>query len=191
MDAWPTEADQALRREKPVAACLFLLQAGGLALFYLTQHPWALGLPLLLTLLALCHYDLRVMLLPDVLTLPLICTGFLAASLPDAGGGPPLAERLAGAAAGYGGLFLINAAYRLWRGRDGLGMGDAKLLAAAGAWLGILALPFLLLIASAAGLFAGIGLAVARRQGMGQLMIPFGPFIAFAFFLLWLWPFPL
>ncbi|MCH8686333.1 prepilin peptidase [Pedomonas mirosovicensis] len=193
MDAGQTEEDQAdywRRGERLIAAALLLLHLAGLAVFHATGQPWALGLPLLLTLLALSLYDLRYMLLPDVMTLPLIGIGLAAAFLAAAPNGPQPWGHLAGAAIGYGVLYLVNAAYRAWRGRDGLGLGDAKLLAAAGAWLGIFALPFLLLLASAAGLLAGIGLAVARRQKMGALMLPFGPFIAFAFFLLWLFPLP-
>ena len=191
MDAGQTDNDEAdawLRYERPIAAALVLLQLAGLAAFHATAQPWALGVPLLFALLALSLYDLRYLLLPDMMTLPLIGTGLAASLLSALHDGPPLWERLAGAVAGYGALYLLNAAYRARRGRDGLGLGDAKLLAAAGAWLGIFALPFLLLVASAAGLAVGLGAALARRRPVGSLMLPFGPFIALAFFLLWLVP---
>ena len=109
-------------------------------------------------LLALALIDLRAWRLPDVLTLPLIAAGLAAAAL----GLLPavdLLHALAGAAVGYLALAGIGWAYRRLRGRDGLGLGDAKLLAAAGAWLGVESLPWLVLIAA----LLGLALALAAR----------------------------
>src|SRR5215469_3279545 len=106
------------------------------------------------TLLALAWIDVRSFILPDVLTLPLLLTGLGVASLtsPD-----KVFWHALGAAAGYLSLYGVNALYRALRGRDGLGLGDAKLLAAVGAWMGIGALSWVVLLAAAAGLaFAAV-----------------------------------
>lgn len=135
------------------------------------------------TLLTLAAIDLAEQILPDVLTLPLLGAG-LAATLwrtPDA-----LLDHLIGAALGFLALVALNRLYRAIRGRDGLGLGDAKLLAAAGAWLGWAALPEVLLAAALAGL---AGALVASWQGVAlgaQSRIPFGPCLALGFWLCWL-----
>ena len=97
-----------------------------------TQSVW-LDCLLGWTLLALAWIDWKHMVLPDVLTLPLILAGFGATLLdaPEA-----ISEHAAAAVAGYGAFRAIEIGYRRLRGREGLGQGDAKLLAAAGAWLG-------------------------------------------------------
>ena len=78
-------------------------------------------------------------------------------------------------------------AYRRLRGRDGLGGGDAKLIAAAGAWCGLAALPFVVLGSAVLGLLAALGLAVTRADMTSRTQIPFGPCIALAFWLAWLY----
>lgn len=134
-------------------------------------------------LLALALIDLRSWRLPDVLTLPLIALGLAAAWFglaPEVG----LLDALLGAAAGYLALAGIAWLYRRLRGREGLGLGDAKLLAAAGAWLGPAALPWVILLAAPIGLV----LALARRTPLrGDSAVPFGPPLALAFWLLFLW----
>lgn len=111
----------------------------------------ALAATLLLgvTLTAIAVIDAREMRVPDYLSLPLIVGGllFMAFTVPAA-----LFWHAAGAAAGYLLIWGLAAAFRTLRGREGIGMGDAKLLAAGGAWAGLLALPSILLAASAAGL---------------------------------------
>jgi leader peptidase (prepilin peptidase)/N-methyltransferase len=77
-------------------------------------------------------------------------------------------------------------AYRRLRGRDGLGGGDAKLIAAAGAWCGLEALPFVVLGSAVAGLLAALVLALAGRGVTSRTQIAFGPCIAVAFWLAWL-----
>ena len=74
-------------------------------------------------------------------------------------------------------------AYRRLRGRDGLGGGDAKLIAAAGAWCGLAALPFVVLGSALLGLLAALGLALTGRTMTSTTRIPFGPCIALAFWL--------
>ena len=134
-------------------------------------------------LLALALIDLRSWRLPDVLTLPLVIVGLVAAWL-DFLPGTGLARAIAGAVLGYVALAGIAWVYRRLRHREGLGLGDAKLLAAAGAWLGPLDLPWVLVLAAPLGL----GLALVRsRQLRGDTAVPFGPPLALAFWLLFLW----
>jgi leader peptidase (prepilin peptidase) / N-methyltransferase len=134
-------------------------------------------------LLALAWIDWEHLLLPDAITLPLAPAG-LAAALwlaPEA-----LAARAAGAVLGYGAFRGFAWAYRRLRGREGLGQGDAKLLAAAGAWLGWEALPAVLLLAALVGLALAGALAL-RRGGLDPgARLPFGPCLALAFWLCWL-----
>jgi leader peptidase (prepilin peptidase)/N-methyltransferase len=136
------------------------------------------------TLLTLAWIDLRTMLLPDVLTLPLLAVGLLETALatPDA-----LADHLLAAAFGYLSLTALAWSWRRFRGRDGLGMGDAKLLAAIGTWIGLSALPFALLLAACAGLAAAGAAALMGRRVTTATPIPFGPFLALAAWLLWLY----
>ena len=113
-------------------------------------------------LLLIALLDLEHQWLPDRLTLPLIPLGLAAAW---AGFGPPLIERAAGAAIGWAVLFLIAMLYRQARGREGMGGGDPKLLAAIGAWVGAFQLPFILLGAGRARAGGGAADARARRGG--------------------------
>ena len=134
-------------------------------------------------LLALGWIDAEHLLLPDLLTLPLILGGLAAAWLLE---WPPVVDCAAGAAAGYVGFRLLAFLYRRLRGRDGLGAGDAKLLAAAGAWLGWQALGDVILGAA----LVGILWTVARRRPTTDLpadpddpgpgAVPFGPALALA-----------
>jgi len=135
-------------------------------------------------LLALAATDIREGLLPDALTLPLAAAGLALAAIatPD-----ELTERGLGAVAGYAVLAATREIYRRLRRRDGLGLGDAKLLAAGGAWLGWEALPSVLLLACVvtlgwvllAGWWRG-NLALDRR-------IPFGPGLCLGIWLIWLY----
>lgn len=127
--------------------------------------------------------DIDRFILPDVLTLGLVVVG-LGAAL---NAGLPTAQaRIIGAAAGYGSLALLAAVYRRLRGRSGLGMGDAKLLAVAGAWLGWTALPAVLLMSSLSCLALVGAQAMVRRGKLPSGAIPFGPYIAGSMWLLFL-----
>jgi leader peptidase (prepilin peptidase) / N-methyltransferase len=132
------------------------------------------------TLLALAWIDWTDFLLPDVLTLPLVLAG-LASTLtfdPDA-----LTDHCLAAILAYLSFRGMAAAYRWLRGRDGLGGGDAKLLAGAGAWCGLAALPLVVLGSALLGLLAALGLALMGRSMTSTTRIPFGPCIALAFWL--------
>jgi leader peptidase (prepilin peptidase) / N-methyltransferase len=137
------------------------------------------------SLLALAWIDARHWLLPDLLTLPLVIAGLVAALALAPG---ELASRALGAAGGY--VFFRGLAflYRRLRGRDGLGQGDAKLLAAAGAWVGAAALPQVILIAAFAGLCAAGVMRIAGVRLEASSALPFGPFLALAIWVVWLLP---
>jgi leader peptidase (prepilin peptidase)/N-methyltransferase len=121
--------------------------------------------------------------LPDRLTLPLTAAGIAVAW---GGVGPGLEERLFGAATGYLALELIRIAYRAARGREGLGGGDPKMLAAIGAWLGWASLPFVLLGAGLIGL-AVVGAMRVRGQTVAATdRLPLGTLMALAAWPVWL-----
>jgi leader peptidase (prepilin peptidase)/N-methyltransferase len=121
--------------------------------------------------------------LPDRLTLPLIPAGLAVAW---AGVGPGLDERLFGAVAGYLILELIRIGYRLSRGREGLGGGDPKMLAAIGAWLGWASLPFVLLTAGLIGLAAVAAMRLRGKTVAATDRLPLGTLMALAAWPLWL-----
>ncbi len=127
------------------------------------------------TLVALAFIDLDTSFLPDDLTLPLIWAGIVAAAL----GWIPvtLTASVAGAVIGYLSLWFVFHAYRLIRGKEGMGAGDFKLLAALGAWMGWQAIPSIILLSSAVGAIVGISLIVFRRHDR-EVPIPFGPYLA-------------
>lgn len=131
------------------------------------------GLLLGVTLLALVAIDLHTLRLPDVLTLPL-CAAGLALAL--AGITLPARDALLGAGIGYASIAGIAHFYRWLRGRDGMGLGDAKLLAAGGAWVGWQGLPMVVLIAA----LGTLAVVVVRTRGRpaGTLAVPFGPGLA-------------
>ncbi|AUX73668.1 prepilin peptidase [Erwinia pyrifoliae] len=133
-------------------------------------------------LLALVLIDAEHQLLPDALTLPLLWLG-LSVNLLEWLPHLTLAAAVSGAIAGYLSLALLAQGYRLLSGKDALGLGDAKLLAALGAWLGWQPLPLLLLLASVSGIiWVLLGRLLFRRSLNAPL--PFGPFLAAAGLLL-------
>ena len=169
---------------------LFLLPALG--------FTWAL--------LALTFIDFDTQLLPDSITLPLLWAGLLVNAMSAFGLGPAagpilvhglasgspmtvvdavaglftrLPDAVLGAAVGYVSLWAVNAGYRKLRGRDGMGGGDFKLLAALGAWFGWLALPWVVICSAGVGIVLGLGLRLSGGLKAGQ-PIPFGPFLALA-----------
>jgi leader peptidase (prepilin peptidase)/N-methyltransferase len=123
--------------------------------------------------------DLRTYRIPDWLSLPLVACGLAWAALAQPDRWPAHAI---GAAAGYASLAAFGELYFRLRGRDGLGLGDAKLFAAGGAWLGWQALPLVLALAAVAGLV--FALATGRRGRHAR--IAFGPWLALGIWLAWL-----
>ncbi|WP_188073210.1 prepilin peptidase [Sphingobium jiangsuense] len=140
--------------------------------------PQALGWMVLgWGLLALAVLDARHYWLPDALTLPLALLGFAVAPWIT---GVGLKEALVGAALGYGVLLALSLGYRAARGRDGLGLGDAKLLGALGAWFGWQALPFILLASSLLALAWVLLRALSGYAIDRTTRIAFGTFLCIA-----------
>jgi len=141
-------------------------------------------------LIALAMIDLDHQLLPDAITLPLLWLG-LALSLwasPASPGAlfPYPREAIAGALAGYLSLWSIYKLFKLVTGKEGMGYGDFKLLAALGAWLGWQMLPVVILMSAAVGAAVGIGLVAFTRHAR-ETPIPFGPYLAAAGFVATIW----
>jgi leader peptidase (prepilin peptidase)/N-methyltransferase len=133
------------------------------------------------TLLTLSAIDWRTGFLPDILTLPLTAAGLAAAWFFDAHN---IWDHVIGAAAGFIGFAALAALYRWLRGRDGLGLGDAKLLAASGAWLGWIALPSVILFAA----LLGLAFVLLHRKPLDVASrIAFGPVLALATWIVWLY----
>jgi len=155
-------------------------------LFFHAGAPTLPSLLLFFNLWVLACYDLTSFRLPNLLTLTLFITGamYVATS-------PSLFiwDHVIGAAVGLVFFPAVNAIYKLVRGRDGIGIGDAKLLAGIGMWLGWALLPPVLLMASIAGLVYGGGLALASKQPVATSKIPFGPFLCLGAWMAWLYLF--
>jgi len=130
-------------------------------------------------LIALTFIDADTTLLPDSLTLPLLWVGLL---LNIGGTFVPLSEAVIGAASGYLVLWTIYWVFKLVTGKEGMGYGDFKLLAALGAWFGWKMLLPILLLSSVVGATVGIILLVLARRGR-DIPIPFGPYLAAAGFI--------
>jgi leader peptidase (prepilin peptidase)/N-methyltransferase len=127
-------------------------------------------------MIALMFIDLDTYYLPDSITLPLLWTGLLInlnGVFTDVG------SAVAGAAAGYLSLWAVFWLYKLATGKDGMGYGDFKLLAAIGAWLGWKMLPLVILLSSFVGAAVGLALIALMRREHGK-PIPFGPYLAVA-----------
>ena len=126
------------------------------------------------TLIALAGIDWDTTLLPDNMTLPLLWAGLVAAA---AGWTIPLADALWGAVAGYLSLWSVYWLFKLTTGKEGMGFGDFKLLAALGAWLGLQMILPIVLAASMIGAVVGIAMKLSQALREGRY-VPFGPFLA-------------
>lgn len=148
----------------------FSIAAAGALLF-----SWAL--------IALIFIDIDHQLLPDTITLPLLWLGLLFnlfAAFTD------IHSAVIGAIAGYLSLWLVYHGFRLVTGKEGMGYGDFKLLAALGAWMGWQVLPMIILLSSLVGAVVGISLILLKKQAR-ENPIPFGPFLAAAGWLALIW----
>ena len=137
------------------------------------------------TLLALSAIDAERRILPDLLTLPLAPAGLAVVWMidPDA-----IVSHAAGAVVGYAVFEAVRFLYRRLRGREGLGQGDSKLLAAGGVWVGAIGLPTVVLYGS----LAALAWILVRRAWTGGTVtavteLPFGPFLALGIWLVWLY----
>lgn len=150
----------------------------GLCVLHVFGYEWPTLSLLLYTssLIALGCIDMETQLLPDEITVPLLWGGLLTALAFDH---VSPADSIVGAVVGYLALWVVYWGFRLLTGREGMGHGDFKLLAALGAWLGWQALPAVVLIASLTGLLYA-AIAILRRSIRRDQPIPFGPFLAAA-----------
>jgi leader peptidase (prepilin peptidase)/N-methyltransferase len=133
---------------------------------------------LLWSLIALTFIDFDTQLLPDNITLPLAWAGLLA-NVAGWVPGVSLRDAVIGAVAGYLALWAVYWLFKLIRGKEGMGYGDFKLLAALGAWLGWQMLPLIVLLSSVVGAVIGIGLVVFKGRDH-QIPLAFGPYLAIA-----------
>jgi leader peptidase (prepilin peptidase)/N-methyltransferase len=129
-------------------------------------------------LLAAAVIDLKTTLLPDILTIPLMWLGLLLALL-GVGSALSLQAAVIGAMVGYLALWSVYWAFKLATGREGMGYGDFKLLAALGAWLGWQQLPLVLVLSAGVGAVVGVAMVLFLRHDK-RIPIPFGPYLASA-----------
>jgi len=160
----------------PIVEALTALLSALVAWKFGLTPQTALGLVFTWTLIALTFIDADTTLLPDDLTLPLLWLGLLANVF---GLFVPLKDAVLGAAAGYLVLWCIYWLFKLTTGKEGMGYGDFKLLAALGAWMGWKALLPIVLLSSLVGAVVGIALILLARRGR-EIPIPFGPYLAAA-----------
>jgi leader peptidase (prepilin peptidase)/N-methyltransferase len=174
-----------LAGRRPPAWMLILADLAVAALALRFSAGWALSASLGLgfALVLLCATDILILRLPDLITYPLGLAGLVA--------GPrllhaPLLDHALGAAIGFTAFAAVGWAYVRLRGREGLGLGDAKLCGVAGAWLGWVALPSLVVLACGAGLaWVGVRLLREGRQALAGAL-PFGAPLSLALWTLWL-----
>lgn len=176
------------RRSIPLAAPVALEALAGAwsGIRFLDPTLMLASLALSAGLLTLALVDMAVLRLPNMITLPLAGLGLLVAFLDTL----DLWSRFVGAGVGYFAFAALALVYRRARGRDGLGMGDAKLLAAAGAWLGWRALPATVMIACGLA-FAWTGVCWVRSGRVGLTEpLPFGAPLALGVWAVWIWDAP-
>lgn len=148
---------------------------------------WSCVAALLFTwcLIAATVIDIDHQLLPDNITLPLLWLGLILAMTPY-GTGVSVTDAVIGAAAGYLSLWSIYQIFKLLTGREGMGYGDFKLLAAIGAWLGWQKLLTVVILSSMAGAVLGIGMAIFAGRDK-NIPMSFGPYLAIAGFIALIW----
>lgn len=172
-----------ISRRYPIIEAITGLLSGVVAFHF--GFDWACFGALILTwsLIALTCIDFDHQLLPDSITLPILWFGIffnLFDTYVD------LQSSVIGAMAGYLSLWLVYHGFKLATGKEGMGYGDFKLLAALGAWLGWSLLPSIILLSSLVGAVVGISLLIFRQQHR-DIPIPFGPYLAAAGWLALIW----
>ncbi|WP_371325523.1 A24 family peptidase [Dechloromonas sp. ZY10] len=167
---------QSISLRYPLVELLTAALSAGAAWHFGPSWQTVGALALLWALVALTMIDLDTQLLPDSITLPLLWLGLL---INLHGHFVSLEAAVIGAVAGYLALWSVFWLFKLATGKEGMGYGDFKLLAALGAWLGWSMLPTIVLLSSLVGACVGIGLIVFARHGR-NVPIPFGPYLAAA-----------
>jgi leader peptidase (prepilin peptidase)/N-methyltransferase len=152
--------------------------------------PWPAqapaGIALTGALIALTFIDIDEQLLPDSITLPLLWAGLAFNLLAGEHAFVSLQDAVIGAIAGYLSLWTVYWVFKLVTGKEGMGYGDFKLLAALGAWLGWQMLPLIILLSAAVGAIIGIAMILLLGRDR-QIPIPFGPYLAAAGWIALLW----
>ena len=172
-----------ISKRYPIIEALCGLLTAAVAWHFGLTWQCAAAAALTWSLLTLAVIDFDTQLLPDDITLPLVWAGLLLA-LGDVF--IPLKDAVIGAAAGYLVLWSVYWIFKLVTGREGMGYGDFKLLAALGAWLGWQAIPQIILLSSLTGAIFGIVMIIFRGRDR-QIPMPFGPYLAAAGWLALMW----
>lgn len=148
-----------------------------LALFikFALSYQYFLYLLFTLLLIIISFIDLSHKIIPNILSYPGIALGFASSFLP---GHVTYTDSLIGIVAGYSSLLLVELVFKFLTGREGMGRGDAKLLAMIGAWAGWRALPLIVLLSSLSGSVIGGIFLLVTKKGY-RIKIPFGPFLSF------------
>lgn len=167
---------QTISLRYPLVEAITGLLFGYAAWRYGTTLATAGALIFITAMIALTFIDFDTQLLPDDITLPLLWAGLL---INTGNTFASLSNAVIGAAAGYLILWSVYWVFKLATGKEGMGFGDFKLLAAIGAWLGWQLLPLVILLSSIVGALVGIALIVLARRGRNVPM-PFGPYLAAA-----------
>lgn len=167
---------------------VFLILAALLAgLWIISPQPLLLSMALFINLAILAFHDFHTFRLLNLYTLTLFLAGLIAVWIEPRF---PVRDHVIGAGVGLAFFPTLNYVYRRLRGHDGIGLGDAKLLAGLGLWLGWYALPPLLLVASLLGLFyASLEVLLNKRAKSKHIVkkpVPFGVFLAVSGWLMWL-----
>lgn len=167
----------------PAVESITAFLSGGVAWYFGFGLPALAAIVFVWALIALAFIDFDTQLLPDSITLPLIWLGLL---INTNGTFTDLQSAVMGAVAGYLILWLVYWVFKLLTGKEGMGYGDFKLLAAIGAWLGWKMLPLVILVSAGVGAVIGVGLILLARHGR-NVPIPFGPYLAMAGVVALLW----
>ena len=167
----------------PIIELITAFLSAGLALHFGYSYALAGGLILVWFLIALIMIDADTYLLPDSMTLPLIWVGLIFNSFNTF---TTLDNAVYGAIAGYISLWSVYWVFKLVTGKEGMGYGDFKLLAALGAWFGWSMIPMIILLSSFAGAVIGIVMVLGKNRGWNKPM-PFGPYLGVAGLLALIW----